>query len=95
MLQTPTGEAAATTRVVESVIVTPHLRAAVIDGRRVAVGDELDGARVVSITEREVKLKTGTRVETLRLYPQVEIRAERNGGDPPAKPAADTHGKRR
>ena len=84
-LTPPPSEAAAPEAaepVVESVIIAPGVRAAVINGQRVRLGDRLGEARVVRITEREVALETGKRVDVLRVYPQVQVRPAAAGGQP-------------
>lgn len=47
---------------------------AVIGGETVKVGSKYGEARVVSIKETEVVLKTGNSLETLKLFPDVEKR---------------------
>lgn len=64
----------------QSVIVTPAGRVAIISGERVKQGDTYGGARVVSITETEVVLRSDSGTETLRLYPSVNIRKAAAGG---------------
>lgn len=44
-------------------------RSATIDGRRVRVGDKIDGARVVLITRNAVVLDNGGVSQTLKLFP--------------------------
>lgn len=46
-----------------------HERSATIDGRRVRVGDKIDGARVVLITRNAVVLDHGGVSQTLKLFP--------------------------
>lgn len=58
--------------VVQTVIITPHSRAAIIDGERVELGGRFREAQVVRITETEVELRDGARSEVLKLYPDVE-----------------------
>jgi hypothetical protein len=58
-----------------------EVRTAVIDGRRVRVGDALGGAQVERITDRAVVLARGQVRETLELLPGAEtsVRARRPG----------------
>ena len=56
----------------ESVLIAPDRRIAVISGQRVQVGDRIYGAEVVSITEGAVVLRTGQGSETLALFPQLK-----------------------
>jgi len=60
--------------VLQSVMISPLQRLAIISGRLVKLGDQVGGATVVSIAETEVALKEGTQVQTLRLYPGVDKR---------------------
>jgi MSHA biogenesis protein MshK len=56
----------------ESVLIGPDRRIAVIDGQRVQLGERFRGGQVVSISESEVVIRSGQASETLRLFPQVE-----------------------
>ena len=71
--------------VLQSVMITPHGRAAIINGERVELGGKFGDARVLKITETEVVLRSAGRTEVLKLYPNVdkagrrpESRATRN-----------------
>lgn len=70
---TPAASAAPAGRPrLESVLIAPDRRIAVISGQRVQVGDRIYGAEVVSITESAVVLRTGQGSETLALFPQLK-----------------------
>jgi MSHA biogenesis protein MshK len=69
--------------VLQSVIISPTGRSAIISGEVVTVGARYGEARVARITETEVVLRTGSSSETLRLYPEVDKKAV-----PAVKPAA-------
>ena len=56
----------------ESVLIAPDRRIAIISGQRVQVGDRIYGAEVVSITEGAVVLRSGQESETLALFPQLK-----------------------
>lgn len=56
----------------ESVLIAPNRRIAVINGLPVSVGGMYGEARVVRISETEVVLQSGDQRETLRLFPDVE-----------------------
>jgi len=58
----------------QSVIITPTQRVAIIGGERVSLGGKYGDARVVKITANEVVLRSSTGAETLRMYPDVEIK---------------------
>lgn len=61
----------------QSVLISPARRVAVISGRAVALGDKYGEATVASITESAVLLQYAGRSETLRLIPGVEKRERR------------------
>ena len=56
----------------ESVLIAPDRRIAIISGQRVQLGDRIGGAQVVSITETAVVLRSGLTNETLPLFPQLK-----------------------
>jgi MSHA biogenesis protein MshK len=56
----------------QSVLISPARRLAVIDGQTVALGGSFGEARLVSISESGVVLKRGDALETLRLLPGLE-----------------------
>lgn len=63
----------------QSVLISPHRRLAVIDGRSVPLGGKVDGATLVQIAETHVTLKRGDELKKLELYPGVERRPVRLG----------------
>jgi len=70
----------------QSVIITPTQRAAIIGGEKVDLGGKYGDARVVKITESEVVLRSATGTETLQMYPGVEMKpVESGGGAEPGK----------
>ena len=58
--------------VLQSIIITPTSRAAIIDDERVELHGRFRGAEVAKITETEVVLRSSAGIETLRMYPGVE-----------------------
>lgn len=58
----------------QSVLISPARRIAVISGRAVALGGKYGEATVASISESSVVLKYGNRRHTLHLVPGVEKR---------------------
>lgn len=58
----------------ESILISSRRRVAVIDGKTVALGADVAGAKVTSISEAGVTLRRGTATETLRLNPAVNLR---------------------
>lgn len=61
--------------VLQSVMLSPSRKVAVISGEVVALGGRYGGSRLVKLTETEAVLKSGTEVTVLRLHPRVEKRA--------------------
>jgi MSHA biogenesis protein MshK len=59
----------------QSVLISPARRLAVIDGSVVPLGGRVGDATVVAISATEVVLKRGDERETLKLYPGVQIKA--------------------
>ena len=58
----------------ESVLIAPDRRVAVINGQQVSVGGRIGAGQVVSITESEVVLRSAEGTATLRLVPEFATR---------------------
>jgi MSHA biogenesis protein MshK len=58
----------------ESVLIAPDRRLAVISGEQVRLGGKYGEGQVVRITESEVVIRNGGTTETLRLLPEVQKR---------------------
>jgi MSHA biogenesis protein MshK len=58
----------------ESVLIAPDRRVAVIGGQQVRLGEKFRDGRVVRITESEVVIRTAEGTQTLKLFPEVEKR---------------------
>jgi len=58
----------------ESVLIAPDRRVAVISGQQVRLGGKFGDGHVVRITESEVVIRSGEGTETLRLFPEAEKR---------------------
>lgn len=56
----------------QSVLISPTRRVAIISGQSVKLGDKFGEARVVKITENEVVLRNGKDVQVLKLFPGVQ-----------------------
>lgn len=70
-LTAPAGEAAPAAPVLQSVLLSPTRRAAIISGQTVVLGGTYQGARLIRITESEAVLRDGGKVQTLKLYPDL------------------------
>lgn len=73
--------------VLQSVLISPTRRIAVINGQTVALGDRYGEARVVRISEGEVVLRNGQDVQVLKLFPGVEKRGKSERASSGAKEA--------
>jgi MSHA biogenesis protein MshK len=71
--QAQTG-AVPTGPVLQSVLISPQRRVAIISGKTLTVGEKFGEARVISITESEVILRNGKEIQTLKLFPDVQKR---------------------
>ncbi|MGQ0510909.1 MAG: hypothetical protein ACT4P9_09875 [Betaproteobacteria bacterium] len=64
----------------QSVLIAPNRRVAVIGGQTVPLGGMYGEFRVVRISEGEVVLQAGQERQTLKLYADVEKRVSRPAG---------------
>lgn len=62
----------------ESILLSPGRRLAVIDGREYRAGDAIGDGRIVSIAPTGVAIQRGAQTEILRLYPEFRQRVEKN-----------------
>ena len=70
--------------VLESVLIHPDVRSAIISGQRLALGEKIRGLRLVRIDETEVVLLEGAARRTLKLYPAAQKKpAAAAGRSPP------------
>lgn len=60
---------------VESILIAPDRRLAVIDGQQVTIGGRVRGAAVVRITETEVVVRGADGEQRLKLFPDAGTRA--------------------
>ena len=70
-----TNPAAQSGPVLQSILISPVRTVAIISGQTVRVGDRIGDAQVAKITENEVILRSGKGLQTLKLFPSVEKRA--------------------
>lgn len=56
----------------QSVLIAPGRRVAIVSGKTVEVGGKVGGATVAAISEGEVVLRNGKNLQTLKLFPEVE-----------------------
>ncbi|MGZ3237429.1 MAG: MSHA biogenesis protein MshK [Burkholderiaceae bacterium] len=74
MLGRGQSEVAASGPVLQSVLISPQRRIAIISGKTFRVGDKFGDSHVVSISETEVVLQNGKAQQTLKLFPDVHKR---------------------
>lgn len=74
-LAQPGSAAAAGGPVLQSVMLSPGRKVAMISGQMVPLGGRYGSARLVRLTDSEAELKDGSETIVLSLYPQVEKRA--------------------
>lgn len=60
---------------IESILIAPDRRLAVIDGQQVTVGSRVGSSAVVRITETEVVVRGAAGEQTLRLFPELTRRS--------------------
>lgn len=63
--------------VLQTILISPKRRAAIINGQMVALGEKYGEAKVIEINESYIVLKKGEGTETLRLFPNVTKRIRR------------------
>lgn len=71
----PLGGVAAAGGGLQSILVSPQRRLAVIDGRTVGVGDRVGSAVVAEIQPYEVVLRRGNQETRMRLVPRLDKQA--------------------
>lgn len=81
------GEADPGGLVLQSVMLSPTRKAAIISGQTVELGGKIADSTLVQIAEHEVTLKSSTGTQTLRMYPGVEKKStvRETKAAPPAK----------
>jgi len=65
----------------QSILISPERRAAIISGRVVRLGESVQGYRVVAIGEGEAVLRMDGQSRTLRLFPAVDLQQPGVGVD--------------
>ncbi|HXA47765.1 MAG TPA: MSHA biogenesis protein MshK [Burkholderiaceae bacterium] len=69
--QTPADAGVPAEPELQSILISPSRRIAIISGKTVQVGDKFGDARVAAINSSEVVLKTGKNLRVLKLYPSL------------------------
>ncbi len=81
----------------QSILIAPDRRSAIIDGRLLNVGESVSGFRVVAIEEGAVTLRGSAGLRRLELFPEVVKRPGRMPGEaesPDATRATETGAQR-
>lgn len=76
----------------QSVMITPTERSAIIGGELIRLGGKYHDSRVVKITESEVVLQSAGGSEILRMYPDVSMKPVEPERPATKKPAAKIRG---
>jgi MSHA biogenesis protein MshK len=58
--------------VLQSVLIAPDRKVAIISGQSVKLGGQFNGAKLISISETQVVLRNGTELQTLKLFPDID-----------------------
>ena len=66
------ADAVAEGPVLQSVLIGPDRKVAIISGQALRLGERFNGARLVSITDTQVVLRNGGEVQTLKLFPDID-----------------------
>jgi MSHA biogenesis protein MshK len=64
--------------VLQSILISPERKAAVINGKVVGPGESIDGYMLIAIAEDVAVLKDGDRIQRLRLYPAVDMKRQKD-----------------
>jgi MSHA biogenesis protein MshK len=62
--------------VLQSVLLSPERRYAIINGEVLTLGGSVAGAELIAIREGEVTLRAGGALRTVRLFPDVDVHSE-------------------
>lgn len=73
---TPNLPDSATTPVLQSVLISPERRIAVINGQTLKLGDKYNRATLEKIDAHEVFLREGNQVHILKLFPGLEKKSQ-------------------
>ncbi len=74
--------------VLQSVLVAPDRRVAVVSGVPLTIGDEVQGHRLLRVTDAEAVLQGPAGLVTLKLYPHIERRPVKFDASVPMKMAS-------
>lgn len=58
--------------VLQSILIGPDRKVAIISGQAVALGGQYNGSKLVSVSETQVILRNGSELQTLRLFPDID-----------------------
>lgn len=73
-------DAAPSAPVLQSILISPTRRVAIISGKTLQAGDKFDGFQLVTIGDNEVVLRSGKNVQVLKLFPPLRKAASNNRG---------------
>lgn len=64
--------------ILQSILISPERKAAVISGKVVGPGESIDGYMLIAIAEDVAVLKNGDKIQRLRLYPGVDMKRQKD-----------------
>jgi MSHA biogenesis protein MshK len=71
LLQSDAGAVVPTGPVLQSILISPQRKIAIIDGQTVKLNGKVGNQTLVNISETEVVLKSGKQLQTLSLHPDL------------------------
>ncbi|MCU6432702.1 MSHA biogenesis protein MshK [Undibacterium sp. Jales W-56] len=67
--------------VLQTVLIAPHRRLAIINGKTLGLNEKFEDQTVVKITDTEVILRRGKELQILKLFPDFEKKPQRASGN--------------
>ncbi|MBC3807572.1 MSHA biogenesis protein MshK [Undibacterium seohonense] len=71
LLQSDAGVVVPTGPILQSILISPQRKIAIIDGQTVKLNGKVGNQTLVNISETEVVLKSGKQLQTLSLHPDL------------------------
>jgi MSHA biogenesis protein MshK len=77
--QANAGKESVSGPVLQSILIAPNRRVAIISGQTVALNGKYGDQTLIRMTETEVVLRNGKELQTLKLFPDVEKKMSSSG----------------
>lgn len=78
-VQSNAGQESVAGPVLQSILIAPNRRVAIISGQTVALNGKYGDQTLIKMTETEVVLRSGKELQTLKLFPDVEKKMSPSG----------------